>query len=136
MAPQYPEVTLDFMYIDNAVMQVIRNPSQFDVVVTENLFGDVLSDAASVLPGIYGPTSEWLVYQIAASRMLFLGSLGLMPSASLGSMGVHMYEPIGNVGARTLAICSFFCCWMLHKCLLCVQVVLLRTWLEQILRIL
>lgn len=70
----YPEVELEYMYIDNAVMQVIRNPSHFDVIVTENLFGDVLSDAASVLPG----------------------SLGLMPSASLGNTDVHLYEPIGG----------------------------------------
>jgi 3-isopropylmalate dehydrogenase len=70
----YPEVKMEYMYIDNAVMQVIRNPSHFDVIVTENLFGDVLSDAASVLPG----------------------SLGLMPSASLGDQGIHLYEPIGG----------------------------------------
>lgn len=74
VAPNYPEVEMEFMYVDNAVMQIICNPSQFDVVVTENLFGDILSDAASVLPG----------------------SLGLMPSASLGSSGLHMYEPIGG----------------------------------------
>jgi len=64
---------MEFMYIDNAVMQVIQHPSQFDVIVTENLFGDVLSDAASVLPG----------------------SLGLMPSASLGD-NINLYEPIGG----------------------------------------
>merc|ERR1712113_1155522 len=63
----------DFMYIDNAVMQVIQNPSYFDVIATANMFGDILSDAASVLPG----------------------SLGLMPSASLGD-GLHMYEPSGG----------------------------------------
>jgi len=74
MASQWPEVELNFMYIDNAVMQIIQNPSQFDVIATENLFGDILSDAASVLPG----------------------SLGLMPSASLGSGTLHMYEPIGG----------------------------------------
>jgi len=62
-----------YRYIDNAVMQLIRNPSQFDVIVTGNMFGDILSDAASVLPG----------------------SLGLMPSASLGNK-VHLFEPIGG----------------------------------------
>jgi len=71
--PQYPQVKVDFMYVDNAVMQIIQNPAQFDVVVTENLMGDILSDAASVLPG----------------------SLGLMPSASLGSR-LHLFEPIGG----------------------------------------
>ena len=74
VAPQFPEVELEFMYIDNACMQVIQNPSHFDVVVTENMFGDILSDCASVLPG----------------------SLGLMPSASLGSSHISMYEPIGG----------------------------------------
>ena len=69
----HQEIELEFMYIDNAIMQVIKNPSQFDVVATSNLFGDIFSDATSVLPG----------------------SLGLMPSASLGG-SVHMYEPIGG----------------------------------------
>ncbi|TYZ51412.1 hypothetical protein PybrP1_012111 [[Pythium] brassicae (nom. inval.)] len=73
LAAEYPDVALDFMYIDNAVMQLIRNPSQFDVIATGNMFGDILSDAASVLPG----------------------SLGLMPSASLGDR-VHLFEPIGG----------------------------------------
>ncbi|EGZ07933.1 putative dehydrogenase [Phytophthora sojae] len=73
VAKDFPEVQFDFMYIDNAVMQLIRNPSQFDVIVTGNMFGDILSDAASVLPG----------------------SLGLMPSASLGDK-VHLFEPIGG----------------------------------------
>ena len=63
MAPQYNDVQLEYMYVDNAAMQLIRAPDHFDVIATENLFGDILSDAASVLPG----------------------SLGLMPSASLGS---------------------------------------------------
>mmetsp|Transcript_31032 Transcript_31032/g.66754 ORF Transcript_31032/g.66754 Transcript_31032/m.66754 type:complete len:367 (-) Transcript_31032:195-1295(-) len=69
----YPDVEMDFMYVDNAAMQIIQNPSSFDVIITENMFGDILSDAASVLPG----------------------SLGLMPSASLGD-SVHMYEPSGG----------------------------------------
>lgn len=73
VAKGYPDVELDFMYIDNACMQVIQKPSFFDVVATGNMFGDILSDAASVLPG----------------------SLGLMPSASLGD-GLHMYEPSGG----------------------------------------
>jgi 3-isopropylmalate dehydrogenase len=73
MAKDYSDVKLDFMYIDNAVMQLIKNPSQFDVIATGNMFGDILSDAASVLPG----------------------SLGLMPSASLGDR-IHLFEPIGG----------------------------------------
>jgi len=70
---QNTDIALDFMYIDNASMQIIQNPSQFDVIVTENLMGDILSDVASVIPG----------------------SLGLMPSASLGNR-VNLYEPIGG----------------------------------------
>ncbi|KAF0689892.1 Aste57867_18688 [Aphanomyces stellatus] len=73
VAQDYPTVALDFVYIDNAVMQLIKNPSQYDVIVTGNMFGDILSDAASVLPG----------------------SLGLMPSASLGDH-IHLFEPIGG----------------------------------------
>merc|ERR1711977_96188 len=74
VAKDFPDVQLEFMYIDNATMQVIQNPSAFDVVATENMFGDILSDAASVLPG----------------------SLGLMGSASLSKAGLHMYEPSGG----------------------------------------
>jgi len=73
VAKGYPDVELDFMYVDNAAMQIIQKPSFFDVIATGNMFGDILSDAASVLPG----------------------SLGLMPSASLGD-GLHMYEPSGG----------------------------------------
>jgi len=73
VAKNYPDVEMEFMYVDNAAMQIIQNPSAFDVIATENMFGDILSDAASVLPG----------------------SLGLMPSASLGD-SVHMYEPSGG----------------------------------------
>ncbi len=68
----YPEVELSHMYVDNAAMQLIRWPKQFDTVVTGNIFGDILSDEASMLAG----------------------SLGLLPSASLSSSGVGMYEPI------------------------------------------
>jgi len=71
VSKDYPEVELKHMYVDNAAMQLIINPKQFDVIVTENLFGDILSDEASVLPG----------------------SLGLLPSASLSESGVGMYEP-------------------------------------------
>jgi 3-isopropylmalate dehydrogenase len=68
---QYPEVTVDYMFVDNAAMKIIQNPRHFDVVLTENLFGDVLTDEASVITG----------------------SLGMLPSASVGSK-VGLYEPI------------------------------------------
>lgn len=71
VALEYPEVELSHMYVDNAAMQLIKNPAQFDVMLTENLFGDILSDEASVL----------------------LGSLGMLPSASLSSSSPAMYEP-------------------------------------------
>jgi len=69
---EYPEVTLSHMYVDNAAMQLVRNPRQFDVIVTENMFGDILSDEASQITG----------------------SIGMLPSASLGSDTFGMYEPI------------------------------------------
>ena len=71
MAPQYADVKLDFLFADNAAMQLILNPKQFDVILTENLFGDILSDEASVISG----------------------SLGLLPSASVGNSNA-LFEPI------------------------------------------
>lgn len=71
MAPQYPDVKLEFMFIDNAAMQIIQRPTYFDVIVTENLFGDILTDEASVISG----------------------SLGMLPSASVGSE-IALFEPI------------------------------------------
>lgn len=71
IAKEYPEVELSHMYIDNAAMQLIRNPKQFDVILTGNLFGDILSDEASMLSG----------------------SIGLLPSASIGGKAA-LYEPI------------------------------------------
>ncbi len=71
VAANYPEVELTHMYVDNAAMQLIRDPKQFDVIVTGNIFGDILSDAASMLTG----------------------SIGLLPSASVGGK-VGLYEPI------------------------------------------
>jgi 3-isopropylmalate dehydrogenase len=68
----YPEVELSHMYVDNAAMQLLRNPRQFDVIVTGNLFGDILSDEASMLTG----------------------SIGMLPSASLDAAGKGLYEPI------------------------------------------
>lgn len=74
VARDYPAVSLEHMYVDNACMQIIRNPSQFDVILASNMFGDILSDAAAVLPG----------------------SLGLTPSASLNAEGFGLYEPAGG----------------------------------------
>ena len=71
LAGQYSGVTVDYMFVDNAAMHIILNPKQFDVILTENMFGDILSDEASVL----------------------CGSLGLLPSASLGK-GAALFEPI------------------------------------------
>jgi 3-isopropylmalate dehydrogenase len=71
IAPLYPEVKTDFLFVDNAAMQLILNPNQFDVILTENMFGDILSDEASVL----------------------CGSIGLLPSASIGNK-VALFEPI------------------------------------------
>ncbi len=71
IAVQYKDVTVDFLFVDNAAMQLIINPKQFDVILTENMFGDIISDEASVLSG----------------------SLGLLPSASIGN-GSALFEPI------------------------------------------
>jgi 3-isopropylmalate dehydrogenase len=72
MAKDYADVTLTHMYVDNAAMQLVRNPKQFDVIVTGNLFGDILSDEASMLAG----------------------SIGMLPSASLDAANKGLYEPI------------------------------------------
>ena len=72
IAAEYPDVELNHMYVDNAAMQLVRNPGQFDVIVTGNLFGDILSDEASMITG----------------------SIGMLPSASLNEEGRGMYEPI------------------------------------------
>ena len=69
---EYPDVELLHMYVDNAAMQIVRDPSQFDVIVTENLFGDILSDEASQITG----------------------SIGMIPSSSMGEGARGMYEPI------------------------------------------
>jgi 3-isopropylmalate dehydrogenase len=71
IAGNYPDVQVDFLFVDNAAMQIILNPKQFDVVLTENMFGDIISDEASVISG----------------------SLGLLPSASVGS-ATALFEPI------------------------------------------
>ncbi len=72
LAADYPEVELSHMYVDNAAMQLVRNPHQFDVIVTENMFGDILSDEAAMITG----------------------SIGMLPSASLRSDNYGLYEPV------------------------------------------
>lgn len=72
ISKEYPDVELDHLYVDNASMQLIRDPKQFDVIVTSNMFGDILSDEASMITG----------------------SIGMLPSASLGNESFGMYEPI------------------------------------------
>ncbi|MDD4779472.1 MAG: 3-isopropylmalate dehydrogenase [Tissierellia bacterium] len=72
VSKSYPNVKLDNLYVDNAAMQLVINPKQFDVIVTENMFGDILSDEASMITG----------------------SIGMLPSASLGDNNFGMYEPI------------------------------------------
>lgn len=72
LAKEYPDVAYDDMLVDNAAMQLVRNPARFDVVVTSNMFGDILSDEASMITG----------------------SIGMLPSASLGDGTLGLYEPI------------------------------------------
>lgn len=72
LAAEYPDVELSDMLVDNCAMQIVKNPAQFDVVVTENMFGDILSDEASMITG----------------------SIGMIPSSSLGSTSCGLYEPI------------------------------------------
>ena len=72
VADEYPDVRTDYLYVDNAAMQLVINPGQFDVIVTGNLFGDILSDEASCITG----------------------SIGMLPSASLGDTSLGLYEPV------------------------------------------
>ncbi len=72
LAAEYPDVTLSDMLVDNCAMQIVKNPAQFDVIVTENMFGDILSDEASMITG----------------------SIGMIPSSSLGKGSCGLYEPI------------------------------------------
>ncbi len=72
LAEEYPDVELSDMLVDNCAMQIVKNPAQFDVIVTENMFGDILSDEASMITG----------------------SIGMIPSSSLGATSCRLYEPI------------------------------------------
>ncbi|MDD3428393.1 MAG: 3-isopropylmalate dehydrogenase [Oscillospiraceae bacterium] len=99
VAAEYPDVQLEHMYVDNAAMQLVRNPGQFDVMVTGNLFGDILSDEASMITG----------------------SIGMLPSASLGEANPGMYEPIHgsapDIAGKSLAnpIATILSCAMMLK---------------------
>jgi 3-isopropylmalate dehydrogenase len=72
LSKDYPDVELSHMFVDNCAMQIVKDPSQFDVIVTENMFGDILSDEASMITG----------------------SIGMIPSSSLGAGTRGLYEPI------------------------------------------
>jgi 3-isopropylmalate dehydrogenase len=74
IAKEYPDVALEHLYVDNAAMQLVKNPAQFDVMLCSNLFGDILSDICAMITG----------------------SMGLLPSASLNEQGFGMYEPAGG----------------------------------------
>ena len=74
VAKEYPEVTLEHMLVDNAAMQLVKDPAQFDVILTENMFGDILSDEASMVTG----------------------SIGMLASASLNDTKFGLYEPSGG----------------------------------------
>jgi 3-isopropylmalate dehydrogenase len=99
VAKSYPNVTLDYMHVDNASMQLILNPKQFDVLLTTNMFGDILSDEASVLSG----------------------SIGLFPSASLGETDFGLYEPIHgsapSIAGKNIAnpVSSILCVSMMFE---------------------
>ena len=74
MAKEFPEVTLEHMYIDNATMQLIKSPESFDILLCSNIFGDIISDEAAMITG----------------------SMGMLPSASLNEDGFGLYEPAGG----------------------------------------
>ncbi|GMA56432.1 hypothetical protein GCM10025858_09350 [Alicyclobacillus sacchari] len=72
LSVEYPDVVVDHVLVDNAAMQLVTRPNSFDVIVTENMFGDILSDEAAILTG----------------------SIGMLPSASIGGDGPGLYEPV------------------------------------------
>ena len=96
---EFPEIELKYLYVDNAAMQLIRNPRQFDVILTGNMFGDILSDAAAMLTG----------------------SLGMLPSASINGTGPGLYEPIHgsapDIAGKDMAnpIATIMSCSMMLK---------------------
>ena len=84
---EYPDVELNHFYVDNCAMQLVLNPKQFDVVLTNNIFGDILSDEASTIAGSIGLLPS-------ASLGDGAGTIGMLASASMGSTTRGMYEPI------------------------------------------
>ena len=80
IAPDYPDVELEHILVDNCAMQLLRRPASFDVIVTENMFGDILSDEAAMLTG----------------------SIGMLSSASLGEGSFGLYEPVHGIALRIL----------------------------------
>ena len=102
LAVDYPEVELSHMYVDNAAMQLVRQPKQFDVIVTENMFGDILSDCAAMLTG----------------------SIGMLPSASLDINKKGMFEPVHGSApdiagqGKANPIASILCLAMMFSCTL------------------
>lgn len=116
---EYPDVELEHMLVDNAAMQLIRNPKQFDVIVTENMFGDILSDEASMLTG----------------------SLGMLPSASIGGDGPGLYEPIhgsapdiaGKNIANPLATISSVAMLLRYSFLMSVEADVIETAIQNVL---
>ena len=85
LAEEYPEVEYSDMLVDNCAMQIVKNPAQFDVIVTENLFGDILSDEASMITG----------------------SIGMIPSSSLGDSSCGLYEPIHGSEYGIMSVAFF-----------------------------
>ncbi len=119
VAAGYPDVAVDYMYVDNAAMQLVTNPGQFDVMLTGNLFGDILSDEASCITGSIGMLPSASIgetnlgmyepihgqFDVMLTGNLFgdilsdeasciTGSIGMLPSASIGETNLGMYEPI------------------------------------------
>ena len=87
LAEEYTDVELTDMLVDNCAMQIVKNPAQFDVIVTENMFGDILSDEASMITG----------------------SIGMIPSSSLGATSCGLYEPIHGSAPDLSLIHISFC---------------------------
>jgi len=99
-AASYPDITLDFMFVDNAAMKIIQNPSYFDVVLTENMFGDILTDEASVITGSIGmlPSAS-----VGADKALFEPIHGSYPEGA----GKNIANPFGTILSGAMMLESF-----------------------------
>jgi 3-isopropylmalate dehydrogenase len=119
VAQDYPEVKLNHLYVDNAAMQLVRDPQQFDVIVTSNLFGDILSDEAAMITG----------------------SIGMLPSASLGEGNFGLYEPVhgsapdlaGKDQANPLATILSVAMMLRYSCNLAVEAAAVEAAVERVL---